>query len=76
MLFAWYSTALRRSEAILEPRHKSSASFVEANGKLYDVDPVEHECKGSILINEGNAAENNEVLLDGTADGCGGGGGT
>ncbi len=67
MLPAWYSTALRRKEAILEPRHISSLSFViisvvdDENGKLYD-DPDEHELSGSMLIIDGNAVEKREVV--------------
>ncbi len=71
MLPAWYSTALRRREAILEPRHISSWSFViisvlsivddEGNGKLYD-DPDEHELSGSILIIDGNPVEKSAVV--------------
>ncbi len=77
LLPAWYSTALRRRDAILEPRHISSLSLViisvesvvdvEGNGKLYD-DPDEHELRGSILIIDGNVVEKNEV------DGADGGG--
>lgn len=71
LLPAWYSTALRRKAAILEPRHISSLSFVvksvesvvdvEGNGKLYD-EPDEHELSGSILIIDGNVVEKNEVV--------------
>ncbi len=70
LLPAWYSTALRRRDAILEPRHISSWSFViisvesvvdvGGNGKLYD-DPDEHELSGSMLIIDGNVVEKNEV---------------
>lgn len=77
MLPAWYSTALRRRDAILDPRQTLSVSLliisVESvvdggmNGKLYD-DPVEHELSGSILIIDGNPVEKNDV------GGAGGGG--
>lgn len=52
------------------PRQRSSTSFVELNGKLYVVELFEHECKGSILMSEGNVVENNELFV---ADGVGGG---
>lgn len=77
MLPAWYSTALRLKEAILEPRQIPSLSFVimslvnvvddGGNVKLYD-DPDEHELSGSILIIDGKAVEKSELV------GAGGGG--
>jgi hypothetical protein len=74
LLPAWYSTALRRREAILVPRHISSLSFIAisivddgGNGKLYE-DDDEQELSGSMLIIDGNVDEKSDDV------GVGGGG--